>query len=261
MTSDEIVVLASEKKKVHHPYTDEPESGIWSNCYAFEEVVAEKIRALAQRARPRDVYDVVHFFRNRNLIQNPQLVYNVLVKKCEYKNIAVPTYESIEQHEKIEELNGQWANMLAHQLPNLPSLESFWKDIGPFFDWLNSTLKEEKTLSPTSSKETIFQPGRIANAYSMDTVLQRIQFAAANRVCVTIQYSNKSRTVEPLSFRRSQDGNRLFYAFERDSEQVKAYSLSKIQDLTVTNLSYTEKYPVEISPSGSISMPPIRRSR
>ena len=118
LTTDEILVLSPVTMKVHHPYSDEPEKGIFANCYAFEEVVAEKVRALAQRARPRDLYDVVHFFRNRDLIQNPQLVFNTLEKKCSYKNIETPTFKHIEHHEKLEELEPQWAHMLDHQLPN-----------------------------------------------------------------------------------------------------------------------------------------------
>jgi len=87
LTTDEILVLKTVKKKVHHPYTDEPSDGIYVNCYAFEEIVAEKIRALAQRARPRDLYDVVHFFRNRKMIDNPTLVYNVLQKNVASKRL------------------------------------------------------------------------------------------------------------------------------------------------------------------------------
>ena len=82
LTTDEVVVLRPERRPVIHNYTDAPEGGIHVNCYAFEEVVAEKIRALAERMRPRDLYDVIHFFRNRKLIKNPQLVYEVLTKKC-----------------------------------------------------------------------------------------------------------------------------------------------------------------------------------
>ena len=82
LTNDEILVLDTVKKKIHHPYSDEPPTGIMATCYAFEEVIAEKIRALVQRARPRDLYDVVHFFRNRNMISKPQLIYDVLEKKC-----------------------------------------------------------------------------------------------------------------------------------------------------------------------------------
>ena len=142
MTIDEIVVLKPTRRKVCHPYTDEPTDGIFATCYAFEEVVAEKIRALSERLRPRDLYDVVHFFRNRKMIENIQLVYNVLVKKCDYKKIDVPTFLSIKEHEKIEELAAQWDNMLAHQLPALPPLESFWRDLEPFFNWLEKSYAE-----------------------------------------------------------------------------------------------------------------------
>lgn len=47
LTNDEILVLEPVNKAVHHPYSDEPDDGIKATCYAFEEVVAEKIRALA----------------------------------------------------------------------------------------------------------------------------------------------------------------------------------------------------------------------
>ncbi|MCK4560791.1 MAG: nucleotidyl transferase AbiEii/AbiGii toxin family protein [Calditrichia bacterium] len=260
LTTDEILVLRSVKKKVHHPYTDEPSQGIYANCYAFEEVVAEKIRALAQRARPRDVYDVVHIFRNRQMINNPTLVYNVLQKKCNYKKIEIPTFQHIEEHEKLDELEPQWEFMLAHQLSYLPSFASFWNDLSPFFDWLTGQLSENKLVSVSTKDEQIFHPGRVHYAYSANFLLQRIQFAAANRVCIKLRYKSKTRTVEPISFRTSSIGNRLFYGFEREANHAKAYSISKIQSIEITNIAYTEKYPVEISSSGRVSMPPIRRT-
>ncbi len=118
-------MLNTVRRKVEHTYSDKPAEGINANCYAFEEVVAEKIRALAQRIRPRDLYDVVHFFRNRELLQNPQLVYNVLGQKCAFKGMKIPTFEFIENHEKLDELEPQWKNMLAHQLPALSPIEAF----------------------------------------------------------------------------------------------------------------------------------------
>ena len=134
LTTDEILVLSPVRKSVHHPYTDKPEDGIYANCYDFEEVVAEKIRALSERARPRDLYDVVHFFRNRDSIPDPRLVYKVLQKKCEYKAIKVPTFQHIETHEKIDELETQWENMLAHQLAHLPPIQAFWDDLPLFLN-------------------------------------------------------------------------------------------------------------------------------
>lgn len=259
LTSDEILVLKPVIKSVHHPYTDAPPEGIRINCYAFEEVVAEKIRALAQRARPRDVYDVVHFFRNREMIKNPKLVHNTLKKKCEFKRIEFPTFEYIQSHEKLDELEPQWAFMLAHQLPNLPPLESFWDDLPPFFNWINDQLEVEALPFVSNKPEVALNLGRVTNAFSLDSNLQKIQFAASNRVCIVLEYSFKKRIVEPISFRRAQNGNKLFYGFERDADHAKAYSISKIQKVEVTNTPYIEKYPVEINSTGTISMPPIRR--
>ncbi len=260
LTTDEIVILSTVKMKVHHPFTDEPSQGIYANCYAFEEIVAEKIRALAQRARPRDLYDVIHFFRNRKLIENPTLVYNVLQKKCSYKKIETPTFQHIEEHEKLDELEPQWKFMLAHQLSHLPTFESFWNELSPFFDWLIGQLYEKKLVSISTKDEQVFHAGRIGHAHSTNFPLHKIQFAAANRVCIKLRYKSKTRTIEPISFRTSSTGNRLFYGFEREANHPKAYSISKIQSIEITNISYSEKYPVEISSSGRISMPPIKRS-
>jgi len=260
LTSDEIIVLQAEERRVHHPYSDEPGNGIFSRCYSFEEVVAEKIRALGQRARPRDLYDVVHFFRNRNLITNPQLVYNTLIKKCEFKKIDVPTYDSVNDHEKIDELEPQWSNMLAHQLPSLPPLESFWEDLAPFFDWLHGSLNEERLVAQKMEEETPLSFGRISYG-CIDGHIHKIQFSAASRVCIKMMYHNKNRTIEPISFRRARNGNRIFYGFERESEKIKAFSISEIHSVEITSLPYHEKYPVEISASGAVSMPPIRREK
>jgi len=262
LTTDEILVLETTTNDVHHPYSDGSNRGIQATCYAFEEVVAEKIRALAQRIRPRDLYDVVHFYRNREMIDNPRLVYSVLEEKCSFKKMSVPTYATIENHEKLDELEPQWANMLAHQLPTLPPMESFWAELPAFFEWL-AGLKAPEVLAPLQQSADLpaYHPDRITNAFEIEPFLQRIQFAAANRVCIELGYHGNTRIVEPLSFRRAKDGNRLFYGFERDAGHAKAYSLSKIQSVEVTTTPYVEKYPVEIRGSGSISMPRIRRRR
>ncbi|MCG8333667.1 MAG: hypothetical protein MJE63_04070 [Proteobacteria bacterium] len=107
----------------------------------------------------------------------------------------------------------------------------------------------------------VFQINRESNFRNDISDLNKIQFSAANRVCIHLTYHGKRRTVEPLSFRTSiNTGNRLFYGYEREVGHVKAYSISKIQSVEISNLPYIEKYPVEISPTGTISMPPLRRS-
>jgi len=194
------------------------------------------------------------------MIKNPQLVYYVLIQKCAFKKMEVPIFEHIENHEKLDELEPQWSHMLAHQLPSLPPMDSFWADLEPFFDWLKGQLEEKRLVQSEVISGDIFQVDHVSYPTGERSELNKIQFSAANRVCIMLLYSNKLRTVESLSFRiNSRTGNRLFYGFEREAGHVKAYSISNIQSVVITKLPYSEKYPVEISPTGSISMPPIRR--
>jgi predicted nucleotidyltransferase component of viral defense system len=255
LTNNEVLILQPVELDVHHPYSDNPVNGIKAKCYAFEEVIAEKIRALAQRARPRDLYDVIHLFRNRALITNHQLLYSVLSQKCKFKELAVPTFSSIENHQKIDELRSEWHNMLAHQLSLLPDLDTFWSELPLFFEWLETGTQKEALPEIGSSNETIWEPGRIVGAYSSNLVLERIQFAAANRVRVSLKYHNKNRTIEPLSFRISSKGNKLFYGYEVESKGIKAFALDKIQDVIVKHDSFIPKYLIEISNRGRVSMP------
>lgn len=64
LTADERLVLPPVSRPIFHPYSDLSEMGIEVKCYAYEEVFAEKVRALAERARPRDLYDVINLYRN-----------------------------------------------------------------------------------------------------------------------------------------------------------------------------------------------------
>jgi predicted nucleotidyltransferase component of viral defense system len=261
LTNNEILVLDPVDLDVHHPYSDKPKNGIKAKCYAFEEVIAEKIRALAQRARPRDLYDVIHLFRNRELITNHQLLYSVLDQKCSFKKLSIPTFSSIENHHKIDELKSEWQNMLAHQLPFLPDLETFWAELPMFFEWLETGVKKETLPAIKSNHKTIWEPGRIVGAYSSSLVLERIQFSAANRVRISLKYHNKYRSIEPVSFRISSKGKKFFIGYEVEAGHTKAFDLDKIQDVVVKHESFLPKYPIEISSRGRINMPQIEGKR
>ena len=133
ITASEILVLKPVKLKVHHPYSDEPKRGITAYCYSYVEAFAEKVRALAERARPRDLYDIVCLFRNKSLLLDHELLLSVLKKKSDHKKMDMPNFKSIKAHEQIDELDTEWKSMLAHQLPLLPSLKIFWRELPSFF--------------------------------------------------------------------------------------------------------------------------------
>jgi hypothetical protein len=54
----------------------------------------------------------------------PGTILDVLRRKCAFKNIQVPTFDTIKTF--FDELSGDWVTMLNHQLPALPPLNSFW---------------------------------------------------------------------------------------------------------------------------------------
>ena len=87
LTADEVVVRPLARLPSLQRRTAE---GIAVSAYAYEEVFAEKTRALAERARPRDPYDVINLFRNVDARPKPAVIFDVLRQKCAYKGIEAP---------------------------------------------------------------------------------------------------------------------------------------------------------------------------
>ncbi|OGO91176.1 MAG: hypothetical protein A3F10_01755 [Coxiella sp. RIFCSPHIGHO2_12_FULL_42_15] len=88
ITLDEPVILEPIIKKISHPYSDKLKDGKKILAYSYEEIFAEKLRALIQRLRPRDLYDVIHLFQQKNPEVDPYLLKNTLKKKCERELIC-----------------------------------------------------------------------------------------------------------------------------------------------------------------------------
>ena len=81
--------MPPSRQAVFHPYTDSPEGGIFIMSYAYPEVFGEKVRALGERGRPRDLYDVINLFRNDHLpasaVIQDILSQNVRTKRSEFR--------------------------------------------------------------------------------------------------------------------------------------------------------------------------------
>lgn len=98
------------------------------------EIFAEKTRALAERARPRDLYDVINLYKRPESDKLATQVKKALEHKCEYKGIKVLQYTDLIKFKEIS-LSG-WDIQLAHQIHSLSSFESFWSELPAFFNWL-----------------------------------------------------------------------------------------------------------------------------
>lgn len=255
LTNDELLVLEPTTREVHHPYSDKPLKGIHVQCYSFEEVFAEKIRALAERERPRDLYDVVHLYRHDELRPDRSLVFSTLEQKCDFKGIAVPTMQTVDNQPARGELEAEWRNMLAHQLPALPPFEQFWQELPNVFDWLHGVAEKATKLSiyvattGTDEVDETWRPPPMSHAWHTATPFEIIRFAAANRLCVDLTYQNSRRLIEPYSLRRTQDGSLLLYAVKYQTGEPRSYRIDKIQGAVATQVSFVPRYLIELTPA------------
>ena len=246
VTASEILVLKPVKLKVHHPYSDEPKRGISVYCYSYEEAFAEKVRAMAERARPRDLYDIVCLFRNKSLLSDHELLLSVLKKKCNHKKMEMPNFKSIKAHAKIDELDKEWESMLAHQLPLLPPLKIYWQELSPFFEWLHNKKDKEKSLKVITKDGELWVSGRMKNIYSTNFILEKIKFSALNRLCVELLHEGKKAIIEPYSFRKNKEGHILLYGCHHRTKKIDSFEIESIQSVDITDKPFTPKYVVEI---------------
>ena len=264
LTDDEVLVLEPVMREVHHPYSDLPQDGIHVLCYGFEEVFAEKIRALAERERPRDLYDVVHLYRREGINPDRALILATLSKKCQFKGIAIPTMEILANQPEREDLEADWEHMLAHQLPMLPPFQQFWDELSDVFDWLHETIeKKEFTTVPVFGSGVIdesWSPPPMVQAWHTGAPLEVIRFAAANRLCVDLEYKNEHRLIEPYSLRRTRGGNILLHAVRHEDGQPRSYRVDRIQGASATKISFSPKYMIELTASGTLYAPETARA-
>lgn len=258
LTDDEVLVADPVSREVFHPYSDTPEGGIHIPCYCFEEVFAEKIRALGERLRPRDLYDVIHLYRHDSTRQGRELILSILESKCAFKGIPDPTMEMLESKQERAELVFEWENMLGHQVPALPPFEQFWQELPEVFDWLYRAV--EKAALPVISAggqaiDTAWQPPVMAQAWHTAAPMEIIRYAAANRLCVNLTYQGSHRLIEPYSLRRTRDGNLLLYAVKHDTREDRSYRVDRIQGAEVSKTQFTPKYIVELSAAGPLFAP------
>lgn len=261
LTADETLVLPSVIRNVSHAYSDGPLEGMTARCYAFEEVFGEKVRALGERARPRDLYDVINLFRNGEFGAAAAVIRDVLRQKCAFKSIHIPTFEALGGFK--DELFGEWGNMLGHQLPSLPPVESFWDALPEFFAWLAGAVTPIAVSAyPLAAGEQVLRAptGAIRIPGRSTPAIEVIRFAGANRLCVDLDYVDDQgrrsiRTIEPYSLRRTQAGDILLHAVRADAQQHRSYRIDRIQGASVTNCTFTPRYAVELTPMGPLVAP------
>ena len=61
----------------------------------FEELFGEKVCALAQRARPRDLYDVINLFRHGDFRNAAAVIRDIVLQRFQPANPKLPVARDI----------------------------------------------------------------------------------------------------------------------------------------------------------------------
>ena len=260
LTADERVVLPPVQSSVFHPYSDEPEGGIVIRSYAYEEAFGEKVRALAERARPRDLYDVINLFRNDEARPAAAVLLDVLGQKCAFKGIDVPVFADFEPQRAL--LEGNWDQMLAHQLPTLPPFAAFWDALPVFFEWLRGGIAPSIPAAYVGAAGELTireRTMRLPLTGRAQSHLEVIRFAASNRLCVDLRYQGSTRRIEPYSLRRTMEENIILHAHNRDKDEPRSYRVDRIEGANVTGETFNPRFAIELTPAGPLGIAPTRR--
>ena len=269
LTQHEVIVENPEKRPIRHFYSDAPNPPLPILCYTVNEILAEKTRALFERqARARDVYDVVNISRNHREEINPQKALVVLRKKFEFKALTLPSLEAFISSLDFATLEANWDQQLRHQLPVLPPAQSYFNELRESaLSWMEARPVVERLPRVTVQAGDVAVPrmpfpqmeraqfGRAAlsggGAIGSYAALDKIRYAARNRLCAEIQYHGVPRIAEPYSLRRRGTGNLLLYVHEISrggvrTETTKAYMVAQIQGVRITEREFHPRYAVEL---------------
>ena len=252
ITSDEVLVERPVLRSIVHSYDDSPLLTNGVLCYSLAELAAEKTRALAERCRPRDLYDVVHMHRHPDLLGLAPQVMSALTDKCAHAGIAVPDADAIRASQYAEKIEREWENMLGHQLPRpLPPFAEFWNALDPIFAWLHEerprTALRRAELGKNLDSDWIAP--RAITSWRRGIPIETIRYAGANRLKVEIDYRAEQgrsgpRIVEPYSLRRTQDGNLVLFVVN-DHGELRSYRVDRIAGVRPTATPFTPKFAVE----------------
>ncbi len=248
LTADEIIAETPVIRPVRHDYSDYPPDGFNILSYSYIEVFAEKIRALKERARSRDLYDVINFFRRPESRDIAEQVRAALMRKCEYKGVSFPQLSDLEAQK--EACSSGWQEQLAHQLQMLPPFDSFWNELPAFFLWLEHPEQIAPALQDIPVAAGVGSVVTFRRGKPQLSKLDRIRFAAVNRLCVELDYrkengDRKIYLIEPYSLRVTADDNMVLYGVKLPAAVIRSFRTDRIINATVTDRTFTPRYSID----------------
>jgi predicted nucleotidyltransferase component of viral defense system len=269
LTRHEVLAETPEKRPIRHFYSDAPDPPVEILCYTVNEILAEKTRALFERqGRARDLYDVVNIYRNHREEIDVDRAQAVLQRKFQFKGLVLPALAEFIASIDLDSLKNNWDQQLKHQLPVLPPLASYveelresaliWIEAGKVAAPLTRmSVERDEVVEPRAAFPQIPQRSR-SSAFggvraftSLGGAIEKIRYAARNRLCVEIRYGGVQRLAEPYSLRVKRTGNQLLYVHEllrggAPSGMTKAYKVAEIEAARITETPFRPRFAVEL---------------
>ncbi len=255
LTQDELIVDNSELRNLHHSFSDEFNPNPQILCYSINELLAEKARALFERnGRARDVYDVVNISRNFRKEIKPQLTKDIANAKFDFKELSTPTVQQIMSAIDRDMLRANWEHQLAHQISDLPPMETFLDDLEDAITWWLEPENAKPNLQPMPQAIGQVVPRTFfptVNWRTGPSVMDQIRHAAQNKLCALVSYHGSMRLVEPYSLRYPATGNKILHVQEIEkngmpSNKHKSFITSEIDSASISNKTFIPKWEIEL---------------
>jgi hypothetical protein len=151
--------------------------------YGIAELLAEKLRALVERCRPRELYDVVHLHRHPDLVLAAPKVRDLLARKCAFANVAPPTLASIHASPFRADLEQEWATCSRTSFRRCRR-DQFSNALQDLFGWLEATAAIIKpaprltVLGPVL--DAGWRPSPMMSTWHSGAPIEIVRFAVAN---------------------------------------------------------------------------------
>ncbi len=129
ITFYEEVILPSNKLSLIHLYSDAADCQATVYVYRLEEIVAEKLRAILQRQRSRDIYDLWNLLKFHKDKLDLFTVRDVFQKKCKYKSVEFKSVEGFFKPELLESHRLTWEPSIRRQVISLTSFSEVEDDL------------------------------------------------------------------------------------------------------------------------------------
>ncbi|MEI7595761.1 MAG: nucleotidyl transferase AbiEii/AbiGii toxin family protein [Bacteroidota bacterium] len=131
----EKIISEPVKKSIFHEYSDMDTITNIIPVYSINEVISEKTRALIQRNRPRDIYDIA-FLSKIIETENYTVIKEMLIKKATDKQIKINGITDFVNENKGSINKRAWQSSLGHHLAigQLPDFNTTYSVVSLFIE-------------------------------------------------------------------------------------------------------------------------------